>query len=159
MSKTSCPANLVPKHNSELVALCTAKPYKGRALSSIKRRLGAASANKGAQPSMARREENTPPLNIKCKYCDKVFARTCDLTKHEKSHTRPFKCPVASCKYHTKGWASEKEADRHYNDKHSAFPRLYSCQFDPCSFKSKRETNCKQHMEKTHGWVYTRRKE
>ncbi|CEL12010.1 hypothetical protein ASPCAL15103 [Aspergillus calidoustus] len=94
----------------------------------------------------------------KCKDCGKVFARPCDLTRHEKSHTRPFKCPVTSCKYRTKGWATEKEAERHYNDKHSDSPRLYLCRFESCSYKSKRESNCKQHMEKTHGWVYTRLK-
>ncbi|KAL3453596.1 hypothetical protein BJX65DRAFT_292618 [Aspergillus insuetus] len=160
MSKTGRPAELVFERDGELVSLRTGKPYEGHAIPSMKRSLSAASADEGAQRSMARRKKNAPPMNInkKCKDCDKVFARPCDLTKHEKSHTRPFKCPVASCKYHAKGWATEKEAERHYNDKHSDSPRLYSCQFESCSYKSKRESNCKQHMEKTHGWVYTRSK-
>ncbi|KAL2814995.1 hypothetical protein BJX63DRAFT_442345 [Aspergillus granulosus] len=160
MSKTGRPAELVVEHDGKLVSLRTGKPYDECAIPSMKRSLSAASADEGAQRSMARRKKNAPPMNInkKCKDCDKVFARPCDLTKHEKSHTRPFKCPVATCKYHTKGWATEKEAERHYNDKHSDSPRLYSCQFESCSYKSKRESNCKQHMEKTHGWVYTRSK-
>ncbi|KAL2865745.1 putative C2H2 transcription factor (Ace1) [Aspergillus lucknowensis] len=160
MSKNGRPLELVVERDGELVSLRTGKPYDENAIPSMKRSLSAASVDEGAQRSMARRKKNAPPMNInkKCKDCNKVFARPCDLTKHEKSHTRPFKCPVVSCKYHTKGWATEKEAERHYNDKHSDSPRLYSCQFESCSYKSKRESNCKQHMEKTHGWVYTRSK-
>ncbi|KAL4810252.1 hypothetical protein BDV18DRAFT_55090 [Aspergillus unguis] len=160
MSKTGQPVEMVVEHEGETISLRTGKPYEGHVIPSMKRSLSAASADEGAQRSMARRKKNAPPMNInkKCKDCDKVFARPCDLTKHEKSHSRPFKCPVSSCKYHTKGWATEKEAERHYNDKHSDAPRLFSCQFESCSYKSKRESNCKQHMEKTHGWVYMRSK-
>lgn len=160
ISKTGRPLEMVVEQDGEAVSLRTGKPYDDQSIPSMKRTLSAASADEGAQRSMARRKKNAPPMNInkKCKDCDKVFARPCDLTKHEKSHSRPFKCPVASCKYHTKGWATEKEAERHYNDKHSDAPRLYSCQFESCSYKSKRESNCKQHMEKTHGWVYMRSK-
>lgn len=160
ISKTGRPLEMVVEQDGEAVSLRTGKPYEDHSIPSMKRTLSAASADEGAQRSMARRKKNAPPMNInkKCKDCDKVFARPCDLTKHEKSHSRPFKCPVASCKYHSKGWATEKEAERHYNDKHSDAPRLYSCQFESCSYKSKRESNCKQHMEKTHGWVYMRSK-
>ncbi|KAL4882811.1 hypothetical protein BJY04DRAFT_186107 [Aspergillus karnatakaensis] len=160
LSKTGRPLEMVVQQDGEAISLRTGKPYDECSIPSMKRTLSAASADEGAQRSMARRKKNAPPMNInkKCKDCDKVFARPCDLTKHEKSHTRPFKCPVASCKYHTKGWATEKEAERHYNDKHSDAPRLYSCEFEGCSYKSKRESNCKQHMEKTHGWVYQRSK-
>jgi hypothetical protein len=48
--------------------------------------------------------------------------------------------------------------DRHHNDKHSAAPPLYECHFKPCPYRSKRESNCKQHMEKAHGWTYVRSK-
>lgn len=44
------------------------------------------------------------------------------------------------------------------NDKHSATPSLYKCQYHPCPYESKRESNCKQHMEKAHGWAYIRSK-
>lgn len=76
--------------------------------------------------------------------------------KHEKTHTRPYKCTYESCKYHVKGWPTEKERDRHINDKHSNTPKLYRCEYADCGYQSKRESNCKQHMEKTHGWVYVR---
>jgi len=35
---------------------------------------------------------------------------------------------------------------------------MYACEFPPCSYSSKRESNCKQHMEKTHNWTYVRAK-
>lgn len=126
-----------------------------------------------------------------CQQCGRQYPRLCDLNKHLKAHTRPFKCPVEACKYHLLGWPTEKELDRHRNDKHSMEPRTYSCLYPPCPCKSipysatfwanmsgdyweqalygkhsltsrpwtdtsKRESNCKQHMEKTHGWEYVR---
>ncbi|RGP79739.1 zinc finger transcription factor ace1 [Fusarium longipes] len=115
------------------------------------------------QRSMARRKKNASPEELapkKCREpgCNKEFKRPCDLTKHEKTHSRPWKCPVPTCKYHTYGWPTEKEMDRHHNDKHSDAPAMYECAFKPCPYKSKRESNCKQHMEKAHGWTYVRTK-
>ena len=37
-------------------------------------------------------------------------------------------------------------------------PSMYRCQYHPCPYESKRESNCKQHMEKAHNWVYVRSK-
>jgi uncharacterized C2H2 Zn-finger protein len=113
--------------------------------------------------SMARRKKNASPDEYapkKCREpgCNKEFKRPCDLTKHEKTHSRPWKCPITTCKYHEYGWPTEKEMDRHRNDKHEAAPSMYECLFKPCPYKSKRESNCKQHMEKAHGWTYTRTK-
>ncbi|KAI0889927.1 uncharacterized protein GGS22DRAFT_6147 [Annulohypoxylon maeteangense] len=113
--------------------------------------------------SMARRKKNATPEELapkKCNHpgCNKEFKRPCDLTKHEKTHSRPWKCPIATCKYHDYGWPTEKEMDRHVNDKHSDAPPMYECHFKPCPYKSKRESNCKQHMEKAHGWTYVRTK-
>ncbi|KAK3053440.1 hypothetical protein LTR09_005609 [Extremus antarcticus] len=108
--------------------------------------------------SMARRKKNAKPEIHECSLCDKEFKRPCDLTKHLKTHERPWKCPDDKCKYHDHGWPTEKERDRHVNDKHSAAPSLYRCLFPPCPYTSKRESNCKQHMEKAHGWDYIRSK-
>jgi hypothetical protein len=93
-----------------------------------------------------------------CPHCEKQFGRLCDLNKHAKSHSRPFKCAFQNCKYWSLGWPTAKELERHVNDKHSAAPQTYPCLFQHCSYKSKRESNCKQHMEKTHGWRYVRSK-
>jgi hypothetical protein len=108
--------------------------------------------------SMARRKKNAKPEIHTCELCEKEFKRPCDLTKHVKTHERPWKCSEVDCKYHEYGWPTEKERDRHVNDKHSDTPALYHCQFKPCPYTSKRESNCKQHMEKAHGWNYVRSK-
>lgn len=113
--------------------------------------------------SMARRKKNASPEELapkKCREpgCNKEFKRPCDLTKHEKTHSRPWKCPIETCKYHDYGWPTEKEMDRHCNDKHNTTPPMYKCLYPPCPYKSKRESNCKQHMEKAHGWEYVRTK-
>ncbi|KAM3512957.1 hypothetical protein MY11210_003357 [Beauveria gryllotalpidicola] len=113
--------------------------------------------------SMARRKKNATPEELapkKCREpgCNKEFKRPCDLTKHEKTHSRPWKCPFPTCKYHNYGWPTEKEMDRHVNDKHSDAPAMHECLFKPCAYKSKRESNCKQHMEKAHNWTYVRTK-
>ncbi|KAF2277524.1 uncharacterized protein EI97DRAFT_374761 [Westerdykella ornata] len=110
--------------------------------------------------SMARRRKSEKPGDVEhvCRECDKVFKRPCDLTKHEKTHSRPWKCTEEKCKYFELGWPTEKERDRHVNDKHSAAPPQFKCKYPPCEYKSKRESNCKQHMEKAHGWTYVRSK-
>jgi len=91
-----------------------------------------------------------------CRECGKNFTRACDRSKHEKTHTRPWKCPEPDCRYHTEGWPTEKECERHVNDKHMQEAKLYKCLFEPCPYTSKRESNCKQHMEKAHDWQYDR---
>lgn len=91
-----------------------------------------------------------------CPHCARQFRRLCDLNKHAKSHIRPFKCSDSTCKYSTLGWPTRKELERHNNDKHAPAPQTYRCLFQPCTYESKRESNCKQHMEKTHGYVYVR---
>lgn len=128
--------------------------------------------------SMARRRKAQAAVKDvqRCSDCEKVFKRPCDLTygqssfnlsiykltvmssKHEKTHSRPWKCSESNCKYHQYGWPTEKERDRHVNDKHSTTPSMYKCQYHPCPYESKRESNCKQHMEKAHGWAYVRSK-
>jgi predicted small metal-binding protein len=113
--------------------------------------------------SMARRKKNAPHEEVIPRLCHEVgcgkkFKRECDLRKHQKTHLRPWKCSVDGCKYAAMGWPTEKELDRHFNDKHSDNPPMFCCKFAPCPYKSKRESNCKQHMEKAHGWVYIRQK-
>ncbi|KAF2682444.1 hypothetical protein K458DRAFT_58793 [Lentithecium fluviatile CBS 122367] len=110
--------------------------------------------------SMARRRKSDKPGDVmhRCSACPKEFKRPCDLTKHEKTHSRPWKCRADKCKYVDLGWPTEKERDRHENDKHSSAPAQYKCHYPPCTYASKRESNCKQHMEKAHGWEYVRSK-
>ncbi|KAF1999454.1 zinc finger transcription factor ace1 [Amniculicola lignicola CBS 123094] len=127
---------------------------------SSKRALSDDEDDEAIKRSMARRRKSDKPGDVMhtCRDCKKEFKRPCDLTKHEKTHSRPWKCSEEKCKYFDLGWPTEKERDRHVNDKHSAAPPQYKCHYPPCTYASKRESNCKQHMEKAHGWEYVRSK-
>jgi hypothetical protein len=156
LGETGEMAELVRWKNGKGISLRTNEAYE--ALPGIKRQHSSESMDEDVARSMARRKKNAEPkiVELKCsdRTCDKIFNRKCDLAKHEKTHSRPFKCPVKECRYHDQGLPTEKERDRHINDKHSANPRYYHCTY--CPFKTKRDSNCKQHMEKKHGWQYDR---
>jgi hypothetical protein len=166
ISENGRPAELVRvRKDGTAISMLTGKPvdmHEGPA--QVKRSLSEVREDEEEiMRSMARRKKNASPEELapkKCREpgCNKEFKRPCDLTKHEKTHSRPWKCPIPTCKYHEFGWPTEKEMDRHINDKHSDAPAMYECQFKPCPYKSKRESNCKQHMEKAHGWTYVRTK-
>jgi hypothetical protein len=149
-------AELVRWKNGKGTSLRTNERYIP--LPGIKRQHTSEDMDDDVARSMARRKKNAEPriVELKCsnKSCGKIFTRKCDLAKHEKTHSRPFKCDEPSCKYHDLGLPTEKERDRHYNDKHAANPHYYQCNY--CEFKTKRESNCKQHMEKKHDWEYER---
>lgn len=150
-------AELVRWRNGKGISLRTGLPYEPMA--GLKRQ-HSTMTDEEIERSMARRKKGYIPeiIDMVCSDpdCGKIFHRKCDLAKHEKTHSRPFKCPIKSCKYHELGLPTEKEKDRHMNDKHDSNPRLYPCLF--CEFKTKRESNCKQHMEKKHNWEYKRAK-
>lgn len=160
------PAELIRvRKDGSAVSIATGKPVDlGETPITFKRSLSEQREDEEEiMRSMARRKKNATAEELapkKCREsgCNKEFKRPCDLTKHEKTHSRPWKCPIPTCKYHEFGWPTEKEMDRHVNDKHSDAPAMYECMFKPCPYKSKRESNCKQHMEKAHGWTYVRTK-
>jgi hypothetical protein len=156
LGETGEMAELVRWKNGKGTSLRTNEPYVPTP--GIKRQHSSEALDDDVERSMARRKKNAEPriVELKCsdKTCGKIFSRKCDLAKHEKTHSRPFKCHDKQCKYHELGLPTEKERDRHYNDKHASDPVFYNCQF--CEFKTKRESNCKQHMEKKHNWEYER---
>ncbi|RDA95949.1 hypothetical protein CP533_5811 [Ophiocordyceps camponoti-saundersi (nom. inval.)] len=160
------PAELIRvKKDGTAISMATGKPVDTSTSSSQSKRSLAEQQEDEEEimRSMARRKKNASLEELAPKRCSepgchKVFKRPCDLTKHEKTHSRPWKCPVPTCKYHEFGWPTEKEMDRHVNDKHSNAPAMYECMYANCPYKSKRESNCKQHMEKAHGWHYVRSK-
>lgn len=169
LTKNGRPAELIRvKKNGKAISMATGLPVEleedSKEAMRFKRSLSEeAEEDESILRSMARRKRSASAAELapkRCREpgCEKEFKRPCDLTKHEKTHSRPWKCPVESCKYHEYGWPTEKEMDRHHNDKHSSAPALYECQFKPCPYRSKRESNCKQHMEKAHGWTYVRSK-
>ncbi|KAH8733037.1 hypothetical protein GQ44DRAFT_600912 [Phaeosphaeriaceae sp. PMI808] len=158
MSHNGYPVELVREKNGKVMPLAegadSAYKLSKRALSDDEM------DEDEATRSMARRRKSDKAGDVMhtCRDCKKEFKRPCDLTKHEKTHSRPWKCSEEKCKYFDLGWPTEKERDRHMNDKHSAAPAQYKCLYPPCTYASKRESNCKQHMEKAHGWEYVRSK-
>ncbi|KAI0159484.1 hypothetical protein BJ166DRAFT_564537 [Pestalotiopsis sp. NC0098] len=170
LATTGRPAELVRiKKNGKAISIATGQPFEdleedSKGPARFKRSMSEQLEDEEEiMRSMARRKKNATPEELapkKCTHpgCNKEFKRPCDLTKHEKTHSRPWKCPNKTCKYHEYGWPTEKEMDRHVNDKHSSAPAMYECLYKPCPYKSKRESNCKQHMEKAHGWQYVRTK-
>ena len=156
ISQTGDFAELVRWKDGKPVSLRTNGPYD--ALPAMKRQRSSESFDDDAERSMARRKKNAEPkiTELRCSdsTCDKIFNRKCDLAKHEKTHSRPFKCNIKTCKYHEQGLPTEKELERHVNDKHSSDPVFFHCKY--CPFRTKRDSNCKQHMEKKHGWTYQR---
>ncbi|KAH6879244.1 hypothetical protein BKA58DRAFT_409534 [Alternaria rosae] len=160
ISHNGRPVELVREKNGSIVPISEDASNAFR----IKRRLSDADEDSMDEDevtrSMARRRKSEKPGDVMhtCRDCKKEFKRPCDLTKHEKTHSRPWKCSEKNCKYFELGWPTEKERDRHMNDKHSAAPAQYKCLYHPCTYASKRESNCKQHMEKAHGWEYVRSK-
>ena len=158
LSQTGYPAELVRTVNGKSVSLRTGEEVNMENYKTSIKRSSEGDLDDDLERSMARRKKNAIPVHEVCRECGKTFKRPCDLTKHEKTHSRPWKCDEVGCKYHTYGWPTEKERDRHMNDKHSAAPKMYRCEYVPCPYESKRESNCKQHMEKAHGYVYIRAK-
>ncbi|TID17000.1 metal ion binding [Venturia nashicola] len=165
LSKNGRPAELVRKKDGKLIPLSERSGLdvaKGSSSSSSSKRPLSDDSEMDDEilRSMARRRKSDKPGDVMhpCAVCAKEFKRPCDLTKHEKTHSRPWKCPELKCRYHEQGWPTEKERDRHVNDKHSQAPQMYKCKFPPCTYSSKRESNCKQHMEKAHNWQYVRSK-
>ncbi|KAJ8115085.1 hypothetical protein OPT61_g3198 [Boeremia exigua] len=156
LSHNGRPAELVREKDGKVIPLAigSENAYKKRALSEED------FDDDEVMRSMARRRKSDKPGDVlhMCRDCKKEFKRPCDLTKHEKTHSRPWKCSEEKCKYFDLGWPTEKERDRHVNDKHSTAPAQYKCLYPPCTYASKRESNCKQHMEKAHGWEYVRSK-
>jgi hypothetical protein len=160
------PLQLVRVKDGQDISLLDGSVLSSRAdhsVSSSKRPMMADSFNDDVERSMARRRKGEPIKTYDCGFegCDKIFRRPCDRTKHMKSHERPWKCPHTDCKYHEDGWPTEKECERHVNDKHAESPIMYACHWSTvnnCPYQSKRLSNCKSHMEKAHGWVYIRSK-
>jgi hypothetical protein len=169
ITRNGRPAELVHIKNGKAFSIATGQPIKMESIEEDENggrqvtKLEDAEDNESILRSMARRKRSASAAELAPKCCsepgcNKEFKRSCDLTKHQKTHSRPFKCNEPGCKYHEFGWPTEKELERHVNDKHSLEPVLYHCKFPPCPYKSKRESNCKQHMEKSHQWTYIKSK-
>ncbi|CRK19920.1 hypothetical protein BN1708_000557 [Verticillium longisporum] len=111
ISQNGRPAELVRvRKDGQAISMATGLPVDmdedGKDFPRLKRSLSQQLADdEEIMRSMARRKKNATPEELapkKCREpgCNKEFKRPCDLTKHEKTHSRPWKCPVKNCKYH-----------------------------------------------------------
>ncbi|CRK12795.1 hypothetical protein BN1723_009796 [Verticillium longisporum] len=111
ISQNGRPAELVRvRKDGQAISMATGLPVDmdedGKDFPRLKRSLSQQLADdEEIMRSMARRKKNAAPEELapkKCREpgCNKEFKRPCDLTKHEKTHSRPWKCPVKTCKYH-----------------------------------------------------------
>lgn len=82
LSKNGRPLEMVVHKDGQAISLRTGEPYDANAPPTVKRSLSINSVDDDVERSMARRKKNAPPMDInkKCKDCDKVFKRPCDLT-------------------------------------------------------------------------------
>ncbi|KAK5661877.1 hypothetical protein OQA88_9985 [Cercophora sp. LCS_1] len=89
--------------------------------------------------------------------CEKVYRRLCDLTKHQRNHSRPIKCKY--CKEEGRevpGFAQEKGLLRHYKVRHQDRDEAKSEKVKdinaPCPVcgESMRKDNMKRHFETVH---------
>ncbi|KAG4431414.1 hypothetical protein IFR05_013106 [Cadophora sp. M221] len=87
---------------------------------------------------------------------EREFSETISTEITVAGQLRRWKCPVENCKSHEYGWSTQEELEKHHNEKHPCAATAYSCKFKPCLYSSKRESNCKHHMEKAHPWEYVR---
>lgn len=83
LASTGRPAELVRKKKGQAISLKTGEPFVEQKpeVPSLKR-APSMENRESVMRSMARRKKDAPPMNIneKCKHCDKVFRRPCDLT-------------------------------------------------------------------------------
>lgn len=96
--------------------------------------------------------------NFCCQKCGKAFDRQGDLTKHTKTHERPWKCSKEGCRYQERGSPYKAELERHQNDIHKTSTKMYKCSEANCTYESKRESKCKVHMQRIHNVNYVRSK-
>lgn len=93
-------------------------------------------------------------MTSKGEVCSKAYSRQCDLTKHQKNHTRP-----CLCLYCNKGFGENKELDRHYRSQHSGTPLAMEAKdrgksrknavCPQCGYEGNgRSDNVTRHMEK-----------
>ena len=151
-------AELVRYKSGKAISLADDRVLSPKELASPHPHMSDDRDDRTATRPMARRKKNAKPESRFCEVCEKEFTRLCDFNKHRKTHVRPWKCKSDECKYSVDGWPTEKERDRHMNDRHTVAPKQFRCQYAGCHHQSKRESNCKQHMEKAHGWHYVRAK-
>jgi len=104
-------------------------------------------------PNPTRRLANTSPQSFEsaqppqihsfpCPSCPKVYSKKYKLTKHQKRHAPPCKCPHHPC---TQAFSETRDLQRHINAKHIR-TQIFSC--GECGKEFPRNDNMTRHVEK-----------
>ncbi|KAF5022700.1 hypothetical protein F66182_5248 [Fusarium sp. NRRL 66182] len=88
-----------------------------------------------------------------CRFCPRSFEQPCLLTRHEKTHTRPWKCDIDGC--NSPGFVSKNDLDRHKRGCHSqelVSGTFYVCTHGQCDDSKKwpRKDNFRSHLSRVH---------
>ncbi|TGZ79470.1 hypothetical protein EX30DRAFT_397055 [Ascodesmis nigricans] len=83
---------------------------------------------------------------------DRIFTRKSDWRRHNDKHTRPYKCPHASCA-DLPGFSWPGGLNRHVEEQHTAASQRHRCPHTDCKRHEKgfnRYWNLKNHIKKVH---------
>jgi len=78
--------------------------------------------------------------------CTEVFVRPCDLKKHRKKHTRPYKCKLCPQDFYQR-----RDLEKHTRV-HVGGPS-WPCPYENCGKKYTVDDNLVRHIKKEHGVV------
>jgi uncharacterized Zn-finger protein len=97
-------------------------------------------------PRISRRTRSGQTLACPHDSCFEVFSRPCDLRKHEKKHTKPYRCEMCP-----RGFYQKRDLQKHSRT-HSGGP-LWHCPFDECEGKFTVDDNLVRHIKRIHNQV------
>ncbi|KAF2462997.1 uncharacterized protein BDR25DRAFT_116972 [Lindgomyces ingoldianus] len=107
----------------------------------------------GKRPIGISSRPRTSSSNMKaCEHCDVTLARSCDMRKHMKRHTKPYGCTYPRCH---KRFGAKSDWKRHENSQHFQL-ESYWCQLlslasqTPCGELFYRADLFKNHLQKEH---------
>ena len=86
--------------------------------------------------------------------CDRAYGRECDLTKHQRNHTRPIPCPECPSKELEYRFPEKKELYRHMTRAHAdaceywgvIIPDSRACPYHGCRYTSPSPYNLSRHQ-------------
>ncbi|PMD19859.1 hypothetical protein NA56DRAFT_750138 [Hyaloscypha hepaticicola] len=109
-------------------------------------------------PQQAPFQPFPPAQPYSCGVCPKSFLEARELTRHMKTHNRPYQCPVPNCS--SQGFPSGQGRKRHIEAKHpETVPeaQLWYCPVQTCKYAIsgfKRADHFQRHMKQHPGFMW-----
>ncbi|KAJ9156336.1 C2H2 and C2HC zinc finger [Pleurostoma richardsiae] len=111
------------------------------------------------QPGISNPATSSPDTggnrSLVCPFCHKTVKTKSELNKHEKRHTKPFRCTEAGC-HRVDGFSTMNDLDRHKRCCHpdaNAAGNRFRCALGACRNKTKiwpRADNFRSHLKRVH---------